>query len=797
MRKEISSSTSYEAQRRESDLLLLLKRLNNVNIVRLVTSYTQNGFCSLLFPAADYDLSNMLLNPVQPEWAKNPEQVVDSLRGLANGIHHLHQYCPVSKPSEQADRIAKHGYHHDIKPSNVLVKGTRLILADFGLSRLKDVNEATKTIWKNASPTYGAPEAYDPVTLQERRIGQAYDIWSFGCVLSEFATYALEGAAGVKTFRKAREQEGTEGNNNCFHNDGEVSAPVMEWVREMNDLHRSSPLLTLFQLSMKCLVGNPDKRQKSKQVVQNLERASLTLGLRSLLDKLFMMEVEAGRQGLSTEYLAKLTLERNRLQAWGYALGLKLIEQQEQAWTHGHMYELIHNHLKNCAERLAEFVEQNNEPDIEERVSALLKSTNDSLVRDLDQSVTITIENTLKFLMALTGKPVQGPVDCDEDSMTLNPMDRATAQDQSTSQDREAGLLAAARYKSRMLTSDITLASEGAVKTIHPDLLVCRIPNLTYFTPLSVYWFASGRKGMGMQKVLIEEAPYFGTWTSMSDSEEFSDTGKEVLGRVAALAKLFQMQPKPKDMRLLKYLGLVHAPDSAGLSFVYELPHEEEVLKPPSLIYGEDNGLEPLSLSDFIRNTEIAEHNPTLNDKFALSLAITSCIHSLHLTGWFHKSIRSSNFIYFNKKGGDLSQVKLSEPYLIGFERSRQSTPMAHSNKGVETKERAFTHRTYLQGEARFHPAFDYYSLGVILLEIATWRPVEEILSGVKEALWRGFLLKHATTYVPPRMGTSYCGAVIACLNFYKNHRGEKEGSLLMKFQQEVLEKLQRGGLPS
>lgn len=109
----------------------------------------------------------------------------------------------------------------------------------------------------------------------------------------------------------------------------------------------------------------------------------------------------------------------------------------------------------------------------------------------------------------------------------------------------------------------------------------------------------------------------------------------------------------------------------------------------------------------------------------------------------------------------------------------------------------AFTHSNYQEDEVRFHPAFDYYSLGVILLDIAVWRPVDRMIVPGNTARELGLLLlEYATTYVLQRMGTGYCDVVIACLKFHDNHKHEeKESSLLLKLQHGVLKKLQQASL--
>lgn len=282
--------------------------MENENIVQLVTSYTQNGLCNLLFPVVDYDLYDLLLQPEQPKWITVGPQVMDSFRDLATGLHYLHNFRPLAKSEEEIERITKHGYYHDIKPSNILVKGARLILADFGLSRVKTVDEDTKTPWKNTLPTYAVPEACDPVTLEERHIGRAYDICSFGCVLSEFAIYALRGAAAVKTYRHERELEGIYGKHNCFHHDGEVNPAVIAWHREMENNYRSSSQSMQFGLSSMCFVVDPEKRLKSQDIVREPDLRSVGRWKQSVT--MAISQDWEDLTGASTVYLIRLALEK-------------------------------------------------------------------------------------------------------------------------------------------------------------------------------------------------------------------------------------------------------------------------------------------------------------------------------------------------------------------------------------------------------------------------------------------------------------------------------------------------------
>jgi serine/threonine protein kinase len=148
--------------------LEVLKRVRHPHIVELVGSYTDPTFLGLIMsPVADCNLSEFLpLVPASPD----KMSLLRSFFGcLANAIAYLH-----------GSEIR----HKDIKPSNILIKGDNVLVADFGLSR--DSTDATRSTTEGItafSPRYCAPE----VAVYEPRNSSA-DIWSLGCVFLEMAT---------------------------------------------------------------------------------------------------------------------------------------------------------------------------------------------------------------------------------------------------------------------------------------------------------------------------------------------------------------------------------------------------------------------------------------------------------------------------------------------------------------------------------------------------------------------------------------------------------------------------------
>jgi serine/threonine protein kinase len=89
--------------------------------------------------------------------------------GLAEAVAALHE-----------DRNGKFILHCDIKPSNILIQRGVFKIADFGLSRLKDSDETSKTEWHRGTALYSPPE-------RESLLGRGRDVWALGCVFLEIA----------------------------------------------------------------------------------------------------------------------------------------------------------------------------------------------------------------------------------------------------------------------------------------------------------------------------------------------------------------------------------------------------------------------------------------------------------------------------------------------------------------------------------------------------------------------------------------------------------------------------------
>jgi hypothetical protein len=145
----------------------------------------------------------------------------------------------------------------------------------------------------------------------------------------------------------------------------------------------------------------------------------------------------------------------------------------------------------------------------------------------------------------------------------------------------------------------------------------------------------------------------------------------------------------------------------------------------------------------------------------------------LHAVNWLHKGINSRNIIFADPQD-------LSEPCVSGFELARPDTDQDKTQPGryqvVDPRDDVYCHPLYQSAGPKqpFQKTFDIYSLGLVLLEIAFWKPVESImglqghLSNRRSAeLIRKDLMQADSKHMEElraRMGDNYQRAVSVCI---------------------------------
>ena len=134
----------------------ILNQLKHPYFIQLYDVIFEKRKTILILELADMDLSYYI---------KDGENDVNLMFQLCEAVAYCHEH---------------HIIHGDIKPENILIKNQQIKLADFGLSQKIIINTPKSLV---ASLWYRAPEL-----LCSKNYSYPVDVWSIGCVWSEYLT---------------------------------------------------------------------------------------------------------------------------------------------------------------------------------------------------------------------------------------------------------------------------------------------------------------------------------------------------------------------------------------------------------------------------------------------------------------------------------------------------------------------------------------------------------------------------------------------------------------------------------
>ncbi|CRG92692.1 hypothetical protein PISL3812_09757 [Talaromyces islandicus] len=121
-----------------------------------------------------------------------------------------------------------------------------------------------------------------------------------------------------------------------------------------------------------------------------------------------------------------------------------------------------------------------------------------------------------------------------------------------------------------------------------------------------------------------------------------------------------------------------------------------------------------------------AQYKPTLAQRITLAWKLASSLLYLHTADWLHKGVHSDNVIFLFD--GDLYDA--DKPILSGFDYSRPQSSKT-TTRSLQPKWDIYRWPS-IQNEApkakTSRKTYDIYSLGLVLLEIAHWKPLHRIM---------------------------------------------------------------------
>jgi serine/threonine protein kinase len=718
IRKEIMRNNEIMGDfENELHNLNLLNELKHPNIVELLGSYTHRDKHNLLFPMAQGgDLATLLTLKDRPSYFKEDETFFLALSELSSAIEMVHNYA-----SERLD-LKLIGCHHDLKPKNILVDKDTFILADFGLSKFKKATESSNTLFKIGGGFYLAPECEDYEDgFEKHTISRPSDIWSFGCIMADVLTYMKKGVDGLAEFKSKREIKIGSFKTYTFHaGRHEANKGVTTWLLDLKISGTQSDQL-LIQLVRSMLSMEPSARPKAREVTSRLRFIAVGAYVRSICQQYDILS--------QTVESLEVDIERERFKSWAWSI--KSTESDGDPWSYAIDTKLdfksILKHLTRTRDEL------------ESTLSRCHDALNPLLVdlRLLNDQLTclLPIEHRERARARLESSLLRT-----EDSSFLENMGNSL---EATALHKRIGMLATVKRMS-------ILVFERS-KECRPDLRLDSkfVQCVEDFEDHSLAMVQKADE-TSERRVLVEWIRYGTHWEG--------PVSQEMVVRVEAIAELLNSPTKPDKFRVLHCSAFFHDPSRFAFGLVYEFPCS------PSL---SQQSLSPRTLNDILRISQDSRERPSLGDRFKVAYDLAVSVLEFHKVGWMHKSISAYNVVFFVTKGSKPVEWAKTA-YIIGFNRSRPDEPAAFTEgPATDAKTRKYQHPEYSKTGLRFHPSFDYYSLGIILLEIGLWKTLDDMTRGwevTSRNHLREMLVERRVPLLGHSMGVGYRNAVHACL---------------------------------
>ncbi|KAK6337402.1 hypothetical protein TWF730_002803 [Orbilia blumenaviensis] len=315
----------FTAYKNELSCLRHFNSTRHRNIIPLLASYTTTEEMCFLFPYIEMDLKAFLQQPIPYGQFRYLHTFFSALHGAISGLEWIHSV----KSNQNLEEQLSIGYHHDLRPANVLVNSETFILADFGMSRSNKSDDDSKTTYKEQTGDYMAPECLDRELLP-RKVGRGIDVWAFGCLMVEVLIYACLGVEGLKKFRDHRMTATGNGFRDSlfYHNRSRrIKEEVEEWVEWLSKatswkfvgVHNSYIGDAIKTQIFAMLEPSEQRRPKIQEVCLELGRISLVAHFLAVLQLRDTIDIKPDRSGtcMSPTFL---WFEYERLKAWGSVL---------------------------------------------------------------------------------------------------------------------------------------------------------------------------------------------------------------------------------------------------------------------------------------------------------------------------------------------------------------------------------------------------------------------------------------------------------------------------------------------
>lgn len=725
----------------ESENLAILSHLKHQCIIELLGSYQHRDEYNLLFPLAEGgDLSSIFAREDAKPPFESDESFYLAIAGLSSALEHVHRFV------DKNLNLNLIGCHYDFRPRNILISEGKLIIADFGLARFKEYDEDSKATLNKGADCYLAPERRNMGTRKRSKSGRSSDIWSFGCILAELMVFMTSGSEGVRQFKADREFNEDFVWYADFHQGSEPNPAVHSWLLRLG-LTKSPQFRRLINIVQQMLSLSETQRPRAREVALDL-RLIILWEVTASIDRL-VGTIPGKSDSLD------LFLQVQRFDAWKHGFGIvDYVSDSGVGDRHrisDEMFELTLGHLDNlrrCLRRSREGAQSLSEFEI--RDFSLINDRLDGVL-DTQQRERAQTFFSSSFLES-----------------------KFTEYYQETHNDMSLIALSPAIQVMAALKTMTALAYEHSKQDqTNRQIPAHFIHNLQPFNGHSI----GTMSGLTNDKTVLVEWRRYG--------EQANDViNQELFVHIECLTDLLSMEI-PEGFCSLPCLGFYHDKSQTAFGMVYDLP--------PSL--GSAAGNRLVTLEDFMMETRAISTQPTLDDKFSLAQILAIALLEFHMVGWLHKDLNSSNIVFCFRTRASISDI-LKQPYLIGFSHSRPDEENSFTDGPSRSGNDSFQHPKYRHAKRGYRQEYDYYSLGVVFLEIGCWKPLSRLTEDWNLSVddFSERLLSSRVPLLGQYMGCRYRDAAKTCIvgdwKIGEIEDGETKVSLQDRFQKLVIDQL-------
>ncbi|KAI0414893.1 kinase-like protein [Xylaria grammica] len=262
----IKSYVLVEDFKKEKENLEVTKALNRPHLIRHIATVEQgNSFYVILYWADGGSLTDFWMKYPDVSRTQRPKPLwcFQQMLGLVEALFALH------------GGGCRHG---DLKPENLLhfqnsddpeirhsQYGT-LVMADVGISR---VHHTVTELRDNPTNTFATTRSYEgPEAEIEKKKPRSrrYDMWSAGCIFTEFAIWLLYGCKAIDAFREQRKVFSQKAAYyKCTEHTAEINPAVKAGFDALRNDARCAGLTDLVNLIAKYLIViDPRERAKAE-----------------------------------------------------------------------------------------------------------------------------------------------------------------------------------------------------------------------------------------------------------------------------------------------------------------------------------------------------------------------------------------------------------------------------------------------------------------------------------------------------------------------------------------------------